>query len=139
MLRTEHNDTFTFITQPDHGQLSGMFAAHWGNESFMAAGHYGNPAESDRLRGEVLLGIAEHDNGWWEWEADPDIVAETGLPMGLGEVLQDQQAGMDRWHLGTARFPAYPYASLLIVWHAYWLYAIRVVDNPDARFTHPLF
>jgi hypothetical protein len=139
MLRTEHNDTLTFITQPDHGRLAGMLAAHWGNASFTAAGHYGNPAQPDRLRGEVLLAIADHDNGWWEWEADPSVNTETGLPMGLGEVLQDQQAGMDRWHIGTARFPTHPYASLLISWHAYWLYAIRVVDQPDARFTHPLF
>lgn len=139
MLRTEHNDTLTFITQPDHGRLAGMLAAHWGNESFTAAGHYGNPAQADRLRSEVVLGIAEHDNGWWEWEADPDIVLETGLPMGLGEVLRDQQAGMDRWHLGVARLPKHPFASLLIAWHAYWLYAIRVVDNPDACFTHPVF
>jgi hypothetical protein len=139
MLRTEHNDTLTFITQPDHGRLAGMLAAHWGNDLFTAPGHYGNPAEADRLRSEVLLGIAEHDNGWWEWESDPSITVETGHPMGLGEVLQDQQAGMDRWHLGTARLPTHPYASLLISWHAYWLYAIRVVDQPDARFTHPLF
>ena len=139
MLRTEIEDTQAFITQPDHGRLAGMLAAHWGNASFTAAGHYGNPAQPDRLRGEVLLAIAEHDNGWWEWEADPSVNTETGLPMGLGEVLQDQQAGMDRWHIGTTRFPQHPYASLLIAWHAYWLYAIRVLDQPDLRFTHPLF
>ena len=139
MLRTEHNDTLTFITQPHHGHLAGVLAAHWGNASFTAPGHYGSPAQADRLRGEVILGIAEHDNGWWEWEADPSINVETGLPLGLGEVLQDQQAGMDRWHLGTVRLPTHPYASLLISWHAYWLYAIRVIDVPDARFTHPLF
>jgi len=139
MLRTEIDDTLTFITQPDHGRLAGMLAAHWGNASFTATGHYGNPAQSARLRGEVLLAIAEHDNGWWEWEANPSIIPETGLPMGLGEVLQDQRAGMDRWHLGTSRLPEHPYASLLIAWHAYWLYAIRVLDHPDLRFTHPLF
>ena len=139
MLKTVIDDTLTFITQPDHGRLAGMLAAHWGNASFTAAGHYGNPAQPDQVRGEVLLAIAEHDNGWWEWEADPSVNTETGLPMGLGEVLQDQQAGMDRWHIGTTRFPQHPYASLLIAWHAYWLYAIRVLDHPDLRYTHPLF
>lgn len=53
-------------------------------------------ADPERLRAEVILAIAEHDNGWWEWEAIPDLYAD-GFPAGLGEVLQSQQAGIDRW------------------------------------------
>lgn len=63
MLRTEHNNKLTRNTQPDHGQLAGMLAAHRGNESITAAGHCGTPAQADRLRGKVLLDVAEHDNG----------------------------------------------------------------------------
>ena len=139
MLRTEYQDTHVFITQPDHGRLAGMLASHWGNASFAAAGHYGNPNEKDVLRSEVLLGIAEHDNGWWEWEADPTTNADTGLPLGLGEMAEDPQAGMQRWHMGAERLPRHPYASLLIAWHAYWLYGFRVLDTPDLCLLHPIY
>jgi hypothetical protein len=87
-----------------------------------------------------VLGIAEHDNGWWEWEADPDVTEADGLPAGLRELLQSPQSGMARWRLGVDRFAAqHPYASLLISTHAAWLYRIRVEPKTDPAFLHPLF
>ena len=91
--------------------------------------------EMNPLRQRVTMEIRPRLTGC----AGKSLLASRNTTTAGGNVLQDQQAGIDRWHLGTARFPVHPYASLLIAWHAYWLYAIRVVDNPDARFTHPLF
>ena len=139
MLKTQRGEHVWLETQPDHGQIAGYLAAHWGNDQFRSAGNYAKVADSGRLRSETVFAIAEHDNGWWEWEATPDLSDRDSLPMGLGEVLKFQQAGMDRWRNGLRRFPRNPYANLLISHHAYWLYAARALPDPDPAFTHPLF
>src|SRR5688500_3939661 len=97
-----------------------------------------NRRNPERLRREVVLAVSEHDNGWWEWEADP-VIAEDGLPSGLGEVLIDPVAGMQRWRQGIPRLAEqHPYASLLISEHAYWLYAAQFVENAPPEFVHAL-
>ena len=113
--------------------------AHWGNEEFAVPGHFAASADPERLRREVVLAVAEHDNGWWEWEADPPLSAEDGLPRGLGEVLGNPEAGMERWRLGILRLAErHPYASLLIGDHAYRLYEAQFNPNHPPEFTHHL-
>ncbi len=86
----------------------------------------------------MVLAIAEHDNGWWEWEAAPELDPDDGLPWDLLQLTQEQ--GFARWRLGVPRFAEkHPYVALLISFHAYWLHAYRVESNPDASFAHPLF
>ena len=34
IVRYESDGSIVMITQNDHAQLSGLFAAHWGNEKF---------------------------------------------------------------------------------------------------------
>ena len=34
IVRYESDGTVVMITQNDHAQLSGLFAAHWGNDKF---------------------------------------------------------------------------------------------------------
>jgi len=34
IVRYESDGSIVMITQNDHAQLSGLFAAHWGNETF---------------------------------------------------------------------------------------------------------
>lgn len=127
------------VTQPDHGQIAGYLAAHWGNDEFNAPGYFYESSDHDRLRDEIVLGVSEHDNGWWEWEAVPELNENDGLPMNLTEFLHNLQEGMNRWRLGLPRFSEkHPYASLLMSFHAYWLYAQNVFDNPDPEFLHPL-
>jgi Protein of unknown function (DUF3891) len=139
MFKTIHDGNLWLVNQPDHGRIAGYFAAHWGNAQFVQPGNYGPSPDPARLRAETIFAVAEHDNGWWEWEANPDLSASDGFPMGLAEVLKDPQAGMDRWRRGLNRFHESPYANLLISHHAYWLYAARVLTHPDPAFTHPLF
>lgn len=80
------------VTQPDHAQIAGYLAAHWGNEEFNAPGYYFKSDDSNRLKDEVVLAVSEHDNGWWEWEAAPDLNNIDGLPLNLTEVLTNLQA-----------------------------------------------
>lgn len=139
MLKTVRDDATWLITQPDHAQLSGYMAAHWGNETFAAPGEFAAVADTPALRAEVLLAVAEHDNGWWEWEAAPDIDSADGLPLGLTGAVRDPRNAMERWRKGIARLAdEHPYASLLISYHAYWLYAPKTKEAPS-EFLHTLF
>jgi len=140
MLRTVREDGTCFITQPAHAELAGYLAAHWGNTEFARPGQYAPAPDPARLRAETILAITQHDNGWWEWEASPDMAEADGLPADLSTVLRDHEASMNRWRLGIPRLRrAHPYASLLISVHPYWLYAPRVLDGGDPAFLHPLF
>ena len=139
MLKIIQNEQLFMVTQPDHAQIAGYLAAHWGNEEFNAPGYYFKSDDSNRLKDEVVLAVSEHDNGWWEWEAAPDLNNIDGFPLNLTEVLTNLQEGMDRWRVGLRRLSQnHPYASLLMSFHAYWLYAQNIIDNADAAFIHPL-
>jgi Protein of unknown function (DUF3891) len=142
MLKTKQDNKLWMVSQPDHSQLAGFFAAHWGNSVFAQPGSFATPVpvvDPARLRDETVLAIAEHDNGWWEWEAIPDLSVDDGFPANLSEVLKNQQAGMERWRIGLKRFPRNPMVNLLISSHAHALYAARALVHPDPAFTHPLF
>ena len=139
MLKTKRGQTVWLITQPAHAELAGQMASHWGNREFAVPGHFANSADPERLRREVVLAVAEHDNGWWEWEADPQLSTEDGLPQDLGEVLKNPVAGIERWRLGIPRLAErHPYANLLIGDHAHWLYAVQFNPDPPPEFTHIL-
>jgi hypothetical protein len=138
MLKRRVGDELWLISQPEHAAVSGYLAAHWGNDDFASPGYFAPAPDPERLRAETVLAIAEHDNGWWEWEADPELHTDDGLPLGLLDLSQRQ--GMERWHLGVPRFvEKHPYISLLISFHAYWLHAPRCEPHADAAFFHPFF
>jgi len=140
MLKTLQQDQMWLVTQPEHAQVSGYLAAHWGNDDFAGPGYFASSPDSERLRAETVFGIAEHDNGWWEWEATPELSEIDGLPLDLRDVLKNRQEAMNRWRLGIPRFSRdHPYASLLISFHGYWLYAHGIQTDPDPAFAHPLF
>jgi hypothetical protein len=138
MLKTLKDGDAWLVAQPDHGLFAGYLAAHWGNARFQRPGGYAGVSDPERLRAETIFAEAQHDNGWWEWDASPDL-GDDGLPLGLAEVLKNQQGGMDRWRRGLSRFPRSPYVNLLLSGHAHWLYAISALPDPDPAFTHPLF
>lgn len=139
MLKTTRDGQTWLVTQPAHAELSGQMAAHWGNDTFAVPGHFAASTDPERLRQEVVLAVAEHDNGWWEWEADPPLSADDGLPQGLGEVVANPASGMGRWRLGIQRLAQrHPYASLLIGDHATRLYAAQFNSGFPPEFTHHL-
>ncbi|MCB1064271.1 MAG: DUF3891 family protein [Verrucomicrobiae bacterium] len=139
MLKTEKNHQLWLVTQPDHGHLAGTLAAHWGNEAFRQLGSYSTVSNPSRLRTETVFAIAQHDNGWIEWEAEPKLSASDQLPADLSEMVRDQEDGMNRWRIGLRRFPEASYANLLISEHPRLLYGIRITENPEPCEVHPLF
>ena len=58
------------ISQNDHGDLAGQFAAHWGNDRFAKLEPYQ----------AMVLAAETHDNGWWDWDIYPSI-DEKGAPI----------------------------------------------------------
>lgn len=149
MIKSHVNGATWLVTQPDHARLSAYLAAHWGGTNgFLCAGAMdgagGGSDVDDRVREAVLMAIAEHDNGWQEWEATPLIDEQDGLPVSfLGLSVESPREGLDRWRRGVERFAERsPYAALLISLHMHWLYAWDIDDPPggrDERFRYPLF
>jgi hypothetical protein len=54
MIVAEGPSQYRLITQNDHGDLAGQFAAHWGNDKFARLEPYGS----------MVLAAKAHDNGW---------------------------------------------------------------------------
>jgi len=153
MLKSIVDGRIHLVTQPDHAQISGALAAHWGGANgFAMPGQFDGAHRPRAWRNEVVLAIAEHDNGWWEWEAMPTISPHDGLPIGLGEASRTpdpterarwRAEGFDRWRRGVGRLSErHPYAALLVSMHAYWLYAVAFDDLRGTygdTLRHPLF
>ena len=139
MLKTENDHDIWLVQQHHHAEISGYLAAHWGGSNgFVPPGHFPGATQPNRWRDEVIVGIAEHDNGWWEWEANPKFSSNDGLPVGLGERLKSSKrneldqwraGGFDRWRAGIDRLAGpHPYGALMTSLHAYWLYAVEFDD-----------
>jgi hypothetical protein len=143
MLKTCVDDHVWLVHQPDHARVAGYLAAHWGGSGdFVKPGHYVPSPHAELFRQEVVHAIAEHDNGWWEWEASPSIDLSDHLPLSLQQQgSQNHDEGLKRWRLGVPRFiESHPYISLLISLHSYWLYAFAFEDaSNEEAFRHPLF
>jgi hypothetical protein len=138
MLKNRVDGAIRLVTQPDHANVAGYLAAHWGGGDFAKPGHYAECPDPEAARAEVIFGIAEHDNGWWEWEADPEIDPADGLPLHFLDT--NPGWGRERWSRGVGRFrQSHPYAALLISHHAYWLNAGEAAPDFDDGFIHPLF
>lgn len=70
MIISENSECYRMISQNDHGDLAGQFAAHWGNDRFAKL----EPYQS------MVLAAETHDNGWWDWDIYPSI-DEQGAPI----------------------------------------------------------
>src|SRR5216684_1922868 len=91
MIVQEQGDELVLIRQTDHAVLSGFLAREWGNELF------GRPEPFESL----WLADSEHDNGWQEWELQPEIDPKTRLPYSFMSLptdahIQLYQRGIDR-------------------------------------------
>src|SRR5229473_3139863 len=66
----ERDPQLLVIRQTDHAFLAGFLAREWGNEKFT----------KPQPNASFCLAVAEHDNGWSEWELEPILDAKTRLP-----------------------------------------------------------
>ena len=140
MLKTLRGKKMWLVSQPDHAELAGLLAANWGNDEFARPGQFASADDPEQLRAEIVLAIAQHDNGWWEWEATPELSEIDGLPLDLTDLLKNRQEALKRWRLGVPRFSRdNPYASLLISFQGYWLYAHVIQPDPYPAFSPPSF
>jgi Protein of unknown function (DUF3891) len=111
MIVQERGDELILIRQTDHAVLSGFFAREWGNELFQRPEPFGS----------LQLAASEHDNGWQEWELQPQIDPKTRLPFSFmslptGAHIELYQRGIERVVKSDR------YAGLLVSMHATGLY-----------------
>jgi len=121
MISTEYRNYYRMITQPDHADLSGQFAAKWGNEDFLKPEPY--------LNFVTMAGV--HDNGWWDWDIRPKIDAE-GKPMNFYQI--DRQEWADGNAKGIDNYaPHDTYGSLILNMHFTGLPQQRYGTEPSMK------
>lgn len=125
IVRYESDGSIVMITQNDHAQLSGLFAAHWGNGTF----------EKPRPYGSLVRAAMFHDRGWIRYEAGPQLNAETGRTPNYRDVPTDR-AQLDAFEWAGDWLSAIDaYAGLMIAKHRTGLWQGRygVITHPPAR------
>jgi hypothetical protein len=137
MLRQETQSGYYLITHPDHANLAAKFAHHWGNKNFPTPQPFAN----------VMKGIAEHDNGWLQRDARPQITKQNkpsafstelvGKYSAFEEIdLQDYLAVRDHAVRKIAQQDLY--AALLIALHTYNLLTVHADRSTIAPEQLPL-
>lgn len=128
MIRRKTDAGWLLFTQPDHARVAGELAGHWGNAEFARP----EPRE------DVLLAVAEHDNGWRELDEVARFNPENGLPYHFAEWPLTEH--FDTWRRAEKRFlDRSPYASILISRHGSVLFRYLVDKKADPRLAHPFF
>jgi hypothetical protein len=124
IVRYESDGSIVMITQNDHAQLSGLFAAHWGNQT------YEKPHPYDSLVRAAMF----HDRGWIRYETSPQLNPETGKTPNYREV-PNVKAQLDAFEWAGDWLSAIDaYAGLLITRHRTGLWQGRygVITHPPA-------
>ena len=111
IIRELPNGQLLCINQTSHALMAEEFCRHWGNQDFARPAPYS----------AVMLGISQHDNGWYEWECSPNL-RQDGYPEDFIYV-SDLLGKLALWRRGIQRLYAqHPYAALLLSRHAALLY-----------------
>lgn len=107
MIVATEQDTWLFITQPDHAAFAAELLSLW-----LLEGLPDHPRRS-----ELLFAVREHDNGWREADAAPRWDSERRRPHDF--LTMPRAARIEVWERGVARFAGeHPYGALLITRHA---------------------
>ncbi|MGB7034177.1 MAG: DUF3891 family protein [Xanthobacteraceae bacterium] len=107
IVRDAPDGSLLLICQTDHAKLSGQCAAHWGNDIFVRP----RPYEA------VVRAAMFHDSGWYDYEANPSVAAQTGRPLNFMQVAwSGPQRRAFEWAIDwMSRID--PYSGLLIGKH----------------------
>src|SRR5260221_6413167 len=107
----ERDPQLLVIRQTDHAFLAGFFAREWGNKRF----------SKPEPNGSFTLAVAEHDNGWGEWELQAQLDPKTHLPYSFMSI--PTAAHIAIYQKGIERLVKVDhYAGLLASMHAAGLY-----------------
>ena len=99
------------IGQASHAWVSGQLARRWGNDRF---------AKPDPFD-EVCLGAEQHDVGMAEWDLEPQLDPETGLPRSFMDMPLRTHLGL--WSRAPRKvLTQSPYAALIVSMHGRALY-----------------
>lgn len=108
------------IPQSQHAALAGQLAAAWGNEVF----------EPFSPHAEVVEAATRHDDGMDDFDAEPELDPDTGLPRDFMRMPLDVWLGC--WRQGPALVAEdSPYAGILVSLHGVGLLGYRRLDDPD--------
>ncbi|HKH49488.1 MAG TPA: DUF3891 family protein [Thermoanaerobaculia bacterium] len=114
MIVVTEQDTWRFITQPDHAAFAAELLSLWRAE--------GVPEHPRRAA--LLFAVREHDNGWREADAAPRWDPERRRPHDF--LTMPRPARIEVWERGVSRFAGeHPSAALLITRHARRLHRDR--------------
>ena len=127
MIVAETEEAYRFVTQPDHAELAGRFAEHWGNDAFEAPEPYA----------AVVLAAYDHDDGWRAYDRHPHL-GDDGAPVDFREMQADPWVGLyDEGIEAVADVD--PYAGLLVSMHGAGLRNRRYGLSPNWPETRPAF
>jgi hypothetical protein len=107
----QQDDPMVVIRQTDHAFLAGFFAREWGNETFTRPEPFAS----------FCLAVAEHDNGWQEWELAPGVDPKTFMPYSFMTVPTEEHVALYQRGIERA-VKADLYAGLLVAAHCTGLY-----------------
>ena len=94
------------ISQTSHSWISGQLARAWGNDIFTRFA----PFE------QMCYAAEQHDIGFLDWESQPTLNVNTGLPYTFDELPEPIHFGI--WHQGIFQLkPVCYYASLVVSLH----------------------
>ena len=111
MIVQDQGGQLALIRQTDHAMLAGFLARRWGNEMFCRP----EPFSS------FCLAAAEHDNGWTEWEMNPQVDSVAFTPYNFVSIPTGEH--MELYRRGIERVvKADRYAGLLVSMHCACLY-----------------
>jgi hypothetical protein len=79
IVRNQSDGAVVMITQNDHAKLAGLFAAHWGNQTF----------ERPRPYTSMMRAAQYHDGGWLRYETNPYLDTATGKSPSYQQVPND--------------------------------------------------
>ena len=111
MILQQQSDPMVAIRQTDHAFLAGFFAREYGNETFKRP----EPSTS------FCLAVAEHDNGWQEWELQPGVDHKSFTPHTFMTIPTSEHIAL--YQRGIERIVKVDlYAGLLVAAHCMGLY-----------------
>jgi len=109
--KSQRDPHLLVIRQTDHAFLAGFFAREWGNERF----------SKPEPHASFCLAVAEHDNGWTDWELQPQLDPKTHQPHSFMSVPTATHIGL--YQRGIERVVKVDhYAGLLASAHVARLY-----------------